>query len=249
MYNYDNGITYILDKLNMYLDLQMFYIEKQDDPKIIDICKEHGNKEPNLWVQALKYFTSPGKKVDYVTEILENIVTNDALQVQQILSILGKNDKIKFSMVKKYFKQKLSSDLLDIEQNTNIITSNMQRASLCKQEYKTLKTEAKFFTSTRCSSCSNPLTMPSFHFLCGHSFDNDCLIQMNSQVRECFICEPGFKKMQDKKDQIASERNDYEQFVEKLEGSCTKIEVLAEYFGKGLIKNIDKLANDKNSQI
>ena len=81
MYNFDNGITYILDQLNMQLDLQMFYIEKQNDPRIIDICKEHGNREANLWVQALKYFTSPGKKVDYVTEILENIVNNDALSI------------------------------------------------------------------------------------------------------------------------------------------------------------------------
>lgn len=43
-------------------------------------------------------------------------------------------------MVKNYFKQKLSSDISDIDQNTNSIKANMQRAAACNSEYKTLKT-------------------------------------------------------------------------------------------------------------
>ena len=69
-----------------------------------------------------------------MTHFLSNksLVNYFSFKLSYYLDILGKNDKIKFSMVKNYFKSKLSSDLQEIEKNANLVTKNMQRASTCR---------------------------------------------------------------------------------------------------------------------
>ena len=79
MYNFDQGITYILDKLNLQQELLLFYIERNEDQKIIELCKKYGDVDTNLWVQALNYFTKPNSNANFIPEILENIQKNEIL--------------------------------------------------------------------------------------------------------------------------------------------------------------------------
>lgn len=46
-------------KLGMRDDLLNFYIAKNRDKDIMDLCREHGSDEVNLWIHALKYFVKP----------------------------------------------------------------------------------------------------------------------------------------------------------------------------------------------
>lgn len=43
MYEYDEGIITLCKKLNMKDDLLNFYIGKNRDNDIMDLCKQHGN--------------------------------------------------------------------------------------------------------------------------------------------------------------------------------------------------------------
>ena len=56
MYNFDQGIVYICEKMQLREELLHFYMKKRDMGKIIELCKKHGENESNLWIQALKYF-------------------------------------------------------------------------------------------------------------------------------------------------------------------------------------------------
>lgn len=59
MYDFDEGIINLCRKLGMRDDLLNFFISRNRDEDIIDLCREHGSDEVNLWIHALKYFVKP----------------------------------------------------------------------------------------------------------------------------------------------------------------------------------------------
>jgi hypothetical protein len=65
MYEFDEGIITLCKKLNMRDDLLNFYIAKNRDDDIMDLCKQHGSDEVNLWIHALKYFVKPELKKEF----------------------------------------------------------------------------------------------------------------------------------------------------------------------------------------
>ena len=76
-------------------DLLNFYIAKNRDSDIMDLCKQHGGEEVNLWIHALKYFVKPElKKEFYIPEILEELARIPNLSPLPILNILSKSKSI-----------------------------------------------------------------------------------------------------------------------------------------------------------
>lgn len=49
MYVFVPGIVFMLKKLQMREELLNFYITLKENDKIIQLCKENGEKESNLW--------------------------------------------------------------------------------------------------------------------------------------------------------------------------------------------------------
>lgn len=46
-------------------DLLNFYISKNRDNDILELCKIHGIEEVDLWIHALKYFVKPENKKEF----------------------------------------------------------------------------------------------------------------------------------------------------------------------------------------
>jgi hypothetical protein len=68
------------------------------------LCKENGEKESNLWIQALKYFSKPDNNAENrIEEILSYISNLQTLSPLLILNILAKNRNVSFRLVKAYF--------------------------------------------------------------------------------------------------------------------------------------------------
>lgn len=62
MYEFDEGVVTLCKKLGMRDDLLNFYIGKNRDNDILELCKHHGAEEVDLWIHALKYFVKPEHK-------------------------------------------------------------------------------------------------------------------------------------------------------------------------------------------
>lgn len=157
-------------------ELLNFYISIKENSQIIQLCKEHGKKESNLWIQALKYFAKPENEAEHmINEVLREISELQNLSPLLILNILAKNRNVNFQLVKQYFIDKIGKDRKQIEEDQKVVKEKMKKAADTRTEYKKLKTQAKVFQATKCASCENPLTLPSFHFLCGHSYHENCI--------------------------------------------------------------------------
>ena len=65
-----------------------------------------------------------------------------------------------------------------------MIKKNIRLADESRTDFRKLKTTAKPFLSNNCVQCQNGLTFPSMHFMCGHSFHENCL----GGDKECSRC-------------------------------------------------------------
>lgn len=56
MSNFTPGILYLYEQSQMFKQILAHYVSRADSDKVIEVCKQYGGEEPNLWVDALWYF-------------------------------------------------------------------------------------------------------------------------------------------------------------------------------------------------
>ena len=77
---------------------------------------------------------------------------------------------------------------------------NLKKIKEMRSEINDLKTSAKNFNPKKCDSCSSALSLPTIHFMCGHTFHDQCIESDNGR-RFCGSCVSNFKDIMDKKEQ------------------------------------------------
>jgi hypothetical protein len=110
----------------------------------------------------------------------------------------------------------------------------MRLAEKGRNDFKNLKTKALPFLSNNCIHCNNSLTFPSIHFMCGHSFHENCL----GGDKECTKCGYEMKNIITRKEKLAEGIRDQTKLFEALEEhKATGFEVISSFLGKGLLVN------------
>ena len=125
------------------------------------------------------------------------------------------------------------------------VDENMAKIDQMRQQIKDLKTQPKNFNPKKCDSCQNPLTLPTIHFMCGHTYHDQC-IEADSGKRYCTQCYNEHKDVSDKKDQYNHQARNPQQFVRDLDNNAKKIHVIAEYFGRGLFSDLNQTLQEEN---
>jgi hypothetical protein len=62
----------------------------------------------------------------------------------------------------------------------------MSKIGEMKKEIVELKTTAKNFNQKECSNCDKKLTLPTVHFMCGHTYHDYCV--ESEGKRKCVKC-------------------------------------------------------------
>ncbi|CAK82335.1 unnamed protein product (macronuclear) [Paramecium tetraurelia] len=234
MYNFVPGIIFLLKKLQMREELLNFYISLKQNDQIINLCSEYGREETNLWIQALKYFAKPENGAEnYIEKVLVLVSSLENLSPLLILNILSKNRNVNFKLVKNYFTNKISKDKKQIDDCQKVVKEKMKKATELRAEYKKLKTQAKVFQSTKCNCCDAILSLPSYHFLCGHSYHEHCI----HTERACLLCPQDTQMFFKRKQEFIEASKETKPFKEKLYAAADKFDVICEYLGQGIISN------------
>jgi uncharacterized coiled-coil protein SlyX len=156
-----------------------------------------------LWIQALTYFRDlpiPDCN-NYLERSLSAIDKKDeVLSPLLVLEILQSKPNLKFSVIKNYLLSRLQVQDKLIRKNNKQVDENMEQISQMRQQIKDFKTQAKNFNPKKCDSCQNPLSLPTIHFMCGHTYHDQC-IEADSGKRFCTQCYNEFKDIVDKKEQ------------------------------------------------
>lgn len=139
---------------------------------------------------TLSYFSSsPGRLTTATPEllkVLDHIDQQDLLPPLQVVQALSQTSVATIGMIKNYIGRRIEAEKKERADDQKQIQSFRQESENKRREIEDLKTSARIFQVTKCSSCGGSLDLPSVHFLCRHSFHQRCLA--DSADRECPKC-------------------------------------------------------------
>jgi len=154
-------------------------------------------------------------------------------------TLKNSESELKFKYIKDYMTSEIGKLDSAIEESKDEITDNMAAINEMKQDYKQLTSAPKLFENSTCSNCKERLTIPTYHFMCGHVYHEACVQEENYKRvwKECF--KEINETFKDKK--IYEETvKDSQQFFTELQQEEKKMKTIAHYYGIGMFNEIQE---------
>ncbi|XP_027041585.1 vacuolar protein sorting-associated protein 11 homolog isoform X2 [Pocillopora damicornis] len=239
MHHFKAGILYLYEKAKLYQQILHYHMEQNEYSHVIDTCKKYGTSDPSLWVQALSYFAR--RETDcksQIKEVLDHIDRGNLMSPLLVLQNLAHNSTATLAVVKDYIIRRLQMEDELIANDERYIRQYREETEKMRNQIKELKTSAKIFQGAKCSVCSRPLDLPAVHFLCQHSFHQNCFEGYAESDNECPICAPENRKVLDIIRQQEQAKDLHEQFHCQLERAADGFSVVAEYYGRGVFNKV-----------
>ena len=182
---------------------------------ILRVCEQYNQKntpayEPakatDLWIQALTYFRDledQNKAEDYIGRVLTDLSADrheEIISPHVVLEILQRKPTLKFRVMKKYLLERLRNKDRELRQNKRDVETNLEDIKKKRKEISDIKTLKKTFSKKTCDQCSKLLTLPSIHFMCGHSYHDECIKTLDDGRRTCQACFDQFECLFQKKE-------------------------------------------------
>ena len=238
IYDFKPGILYLYEKAKQYQQIVQYYMEKDAYVEIIASCKKYGSADKTLWSQALAYFATKQEDCKpQITEVLSHIEKRNLLPPLMVIDALARNSTATLQVVKDYLIRGLINEDQAISEDERRIRQYREETARMRAEIAELKSKAKVFQNTKCNLSNQPLEVPTVHFLCGCSFNQDVL---PDDTKHCVStdCEEERQKVEDILQRQAVEADNHEQFFKQLDGAQNRFGVVTDYFGKGLFNKL-----------
>eukprot|EP01132_Coremiostelium_polycephalum_P001153 gene1153-1462_t len=233
VHNWKQGVLYLYEKLELYNEIIEYHMENNDYDGLIKACKKYGEKDPNLWVRVLSYFSINKQDCqNEIVEVLTNIDKDNLIPPLLVIQILAQNKNTTLAVIKDYISRRLSQETQQIDKDYAQIRQYAEETEKMRHEINELRTNAKIFQQTKCIVCQSPLDLPSIHFLCQHSFHQRCL---GENERECPVCAPSNKRILEIKRSQTESAGQHDQFFKLLRSAPDGFTTVSEYFGRGIL--------------
>ncbi|GJQ13053.1 hypothetical protein GpartN1_g4844.t1 [Galdieria partita] len=268
LYGHAPCMEYLFERTKKYSDLGHLLLLKKDAASLLRVCRRHGTREPNLWIQLLQFFASLYKE-DVTQErqripaILQEII--DALDRSGIMTPLGivqslmncSNGKIPLPIIQSYMERTLSALRYQLEEEEATLNTLESQMRTLKEEKNKLDGSVMIIQNDRCSKCGVQLTVPLIHFLCGHSYHIDCLVDMQSSTKSvstmlgsapysgqttelrvdtsslsCSLCEREFEGIVSMKAAFEDRKREPEDFFRFISNSKDGFNTVVEFLGR-----------------
>lgn len=193
MSNFMTGVLYLYEKMRMFKQILAHSISRKDTKSIIEICTKYGEDEPNLWVDALWYFSEhyTDSQTANTLVVIEQIERHKLLPPLMVIEVLSKHGKVTLGVVRNYLLRWIHDEKELIDENEKAIEKYKQECDTIKEQIKDVREKPKVFQATKCSACSHELELPSVHFLCGHSYHQTCFESYVAENdKDCPLCLP-----------------------------------------------------------
>ncbi|CAL9222520.1 unnamed protein product [Arabidopsis halleri] len=237
MNSFKEGLLYLYEKMKLYKEVIACYMQNHDHEGLIACCKRLGDSgkggDPSLWADLLKYFGEIGEDCSKeVKEVLTYIERDDILPPIIVLQTLAKNPCLTLSVIKDYIARKLEQESKIIEEDRRAVEKYQETTKNMRKEIEDLRTNARIFQLSKCTTCTFTLDIPAVHFMCMHSFHQRCL---GDNEKECPECAPEYRSLMEMKRSLEQNSKDQDLFFQQVKSSKDGFSVIAEYFGKGII--------------
>jgi hypothetical protein len=169
---------------------------------------------------------------DDVMRVLQMIEREHVLPPHLVIDMLSHHANLPLFVVRPFLTRLLKEAYSDVHTSQQKIDSLRKSTTEKRAEVEDLRSTARLFQTTTCTSCRRPLELPAVHFLCMHSYhlEQSCLAQ-EGECNECAADHHHYERIQ-LKDQ-RGEAMEHELFFSELEDQG--FAAVASYFGKGVL--------------
>ncbi|KIW34222.1 uncharacterized protein PV07_01014 [Cladophialophora immunda] len=241
------GTTLVRERENLYADIFRSFTSAKDTSGAISALRKYGSKDESLYPLALGYFSSseevlkaPGVREE-LQSVLRKIDRENLMAPLQVVKVLSQGGSVTMGMVKAYLSDNISRERKEIQANRRLIDSYRTETASKKAELADLGTKPVVFQARRCSSCNRNLTLPTVHFMCKHSFHQECLnkpgigMDENDSKVECPLCKLGNDTIRAIRRQQIESTEQHELFKAALARSNNRFGTVSEFFGRGVM--------------
>jgi vacuolar protein sorting-associated protein 11 len=240
------GTTLVRERHNMYADIFRSYTSAKDTEGALSALRKYGPEDLSLYPLALTYFSSSSKILEEpgvreeLSNVLRRIDQENLMAPLQVVKILSQGGAVNMGMVKEYLSENISQERKEIQSNRRLIESYRKETESKRAEIDDLGNKPAVFQARRCSACTRNLTLPTVHFLCKHSFHQECLNknvagQDEDDRAECPVCKPGNDTIKAIRRQQVESTEQHELFKAALGRSTNRFGTVSEFFGRGVM--------------
>lgn len=123
------------EKLKLYHEIVQYHMEHHQISGLLQACQRHGEKVPNLWVQALSYFAAQAEPYEQeIQMVLRALKERKLLPPLMILQILSQNPTKQLSVVKDFIIQSL-------QEENDLIKADQEEIQRYQMETQTMREE------------------------------------------------------------------------------------------------------------
>lgn len=229
---FDEGLVQLFSKAGYYHLVLQYYIDQGDSLKIIKTCEELGPKDPKLYMPALLHYAKTGD--ERLCQLLKAIEHRKIISPMVVIKVLLDSKLATLGSVKDYlirFISKLHDRCLD---NENAIDQYKDDTEVVRKKIEDFDNHQTVFKPSKCSACQGILDLPSVHFLCSHSYHENCFYNYSAENDECPICIGMNKKLLDEIGSHEISRSIPKDWREQISMQDDAFNNVAKLFGYGL---------------
>jgi len=246
---FPTGTTLVRERAHLYADIFRSFTSAKDTSGAISALRKYASKDPSLYPLALGYFSSSAEVLqeagvkEELQTVLRRIDEENLMAPLQVVKVLSQGGVVTMGMVKAYLAENVSRERKEIQNNRRLIESYRTETASKKSELVDLESKPVVFQARRCSSCGRNLTLPTVHFMCKHSFHQECLNKPGFGVGggdgddqvDCPICKPGNDTIKTIRRQQVESTEQHELFRTALGRSANRFGTISEFFGRGVM--------------
>lgn len=183
---FDEGLVQLFAHTGHNHLVLQYYIDQGDSLKIIKTCEELGPDDSQLYMPALIHYSKTGD--ERLSQLLKSIEHRKIIPPMVVIKVLLDSKLANLGSVKEYllrFIDKLHDRCLD---NENAIDQYKDDTEVVRKKIEDFENHQTVFKPSKCAACQGILDLPSVHFLCSHSYHENCFNNYSAENDECPIC-------------------------------------------------------------
>ncbi|KAG2183841.1 hypothetical protein INT44_008852 [Umbelopsis vinacea] len=155
---FDEGVVYLYQKMEMYSDIVRFWMEKEETDKVIECARKYGPKDASLYPMVLTYFSSAPdtlkKSTSELLSVLDHIDAQDLLPPLQVIKALSHNDVASLSLIKNYMGRKIEKERKEMERDHALIKNYRDETEARREEIDDLQSSCVAENEKECPQCA-----------------------------------------------------------------------------------------------
>ncbi|KAI5292012.1 hypothetical protein KEM52_006685, partial [Ascosphaera acerosa] len=151
--NFREGTTLMQEQEGLLTDIFRSYTTAKDTAGVVKALEKYGDQEPQLYIDALTYFTSSKQILeeagDQLDRVLQRIDRDRLLSPLQVVQALSSNDVVTVGMAKRYLSAHVEKEAKETAHNRKLIDNYARETAAKRAEIAALAAKPVTFQARR----------------------------------------------------------------------------------------------------